>query len=620
MMFSFTACSGSDSSGGSGGGSGGGGWYADRINTSFPVTYAGYGNYRDFVIDHINEFFGTDGRYGGYLTLPDGMGTHGPAYMQDEINVVHITSGNTLEMYEDCGLYKVGSSGTSGKTLLYRVSGSPLGEVAYYASSAKYYSYTQEGNVMTVYDGNDKGTITINSDGLVIEGDKWKQFTLGQTFTDNINDDAEISTAISLAQTISKTATVIGEPTFHKVKFQCTFGYFNNTTSVGIQKVFAYSKNRSDLENISELTSRYLRLSGGVREVHTPANYVTNFNGVYANDYDNGYLEDGDLRFADEGTANLSNYTATYDELDVTIYYCPLVIVANKAFAGEIKSVTMRHLKETSGFVDLGLSCKWSATNNKASSPWDFGSSITLLDKNVSGEGRLPTKEELLELNQCTIEPIDNGVLVTGLNGNQIFIPFCNTKGNSLYPGYGTSSTQTSGSSKYDVLFGFDNSTKKFTTYKASNAYNYGQYTMHTNAYVRPVIGGSGGGSYTSMPFEISNVFITNVDYDYKVISNENTGIYSSETQYLAFNASFKVNQVGTYQLKRLWYNPGSSTANYTSNYTLTFDKVTEEGHVSVIFFQGWGGSTSGHWKAGTYRWDFYYDDKLVFIKEFTIY
>ena len=131
---------------------------------------------------------------------------------------------------------------------------------------------------------------------------------------------------------------------------------------------------------------------------------------------------------------------------------------------------------------------------------------------------------------------------------------------------------------------------------------------------------GNGGGNYNgSMPFEMSSVFVTNVDYDYNVISNENTGIYSSETQYLAFNASFKVNKVGSYQLKRLWYNPGAKSSSYTSTYTLKFDKVTQEGYVTVIFFQGWGSRTPGHWKSGAYKWEFYYDNKLILTKYFTV-
>lgn len=529
MLLSFTACGSSDGNdGGGNGGSGGGGWYAERFYTSFPVTTAGYGMYKDYVLAHIDELFGYDGRYGGYISLPNGMITHGPAYQWDEITVAHLAN-NVIEIY-DASLYKAGSSGTNGKTLIYKVSGSPLGEVGYYASSPSYTTgYTQEGNVITTNVNNKKETITITSDGLLVDGSKWIKFNLGQTYTDTYNDDSETSAAISLARNMSKTATVVGNPTFHKATFKCTFGSVNNSTNIPITKILAFSKNKSDLEDVSELVRKYHTLDGA-KDVHTPANYVSDLSvtsGGY--NYDNGYLEIGDLRFAEEGTANLDNFTAVYDELNVTIYYCPLVTVANTGFAGEIKSVSLRQLKETSGFVDLGLSCRWSATNNKASSPWEFGRDITLLNQNISGDGRLPTKEEVLELNNCTLETIDNGVLVTGKNGNQIFIPFSDTKGQSIYPGYGTSSTQTSGSSKYDVLFGFDSSTKKFTTKRASSPYNVGSYTMHTTAYVRPVkdgSGGSGGGGETN-PIDVFG------NYKTTQYSANNTG---DETYYMSID------------------------------------------------------------------------------------
>ena len=486
----------SDDVGGGGGSSSGGAWYANRMLTSFSVTTESDGYYKDYILDHIDELFMSDGRYGGEIYLPNGMVSHGPAYYKDEIEVIHLAN-NTLEHYE-AYLYKYGASGTKGKTLIYRVTGSSLGDVAFYASSPEYYKYTQEDNVITVSFNNTTTSFVITSDGLLVDGEKWTKFKVGQTYNDNNGGGSDSSSDIADARAISKTASVVGNPTFHTATFRCTFG----TSSKGksYEKVFAFSKNRSDLESADQLASRYHKL-GGVMSVHYPPTYGKELDVIYGHDNGSSYLEDGDLRFANEQISTLDNFTAVYDELNVTIYYCPILMVANTAVVGDIKSVSLRQLQQTSGFVDLGLSCLWSATNNKASSPWDFGNSITLLNKNVSGEGRLPTKEEILELNKCQLETVDNGVLVKGSNGNEIFIPFRDTQGYSINPGYGTSSTQTSGSSKYDVLFRFDSSSKKFTTFKASEPYNYGQYTMHSSAYVRPVKdggGGSGGGGGSS--------------------------------------------------------------------------------------------------------------------------
>ena len=508
MLFTFVACGSEGDDNSSGGGSGGSGdaCYAHPLITSFPITENGYGYYTNYIIAHVDELFDSEGRYGGYINLPDGTLTHGPAYGRDEIEVMHIINSNTIEFYEGY-LYKCGASGTRGRTLLYKVTGSSLGDVGYYASLPDYYNYTRDGNVIKVKVENSTETFTITNDGLLkSDGEKCPKFNLGQTFVDNSSNESSSAEDIAEAQSISKTASVVGTPTFHRVTFKCTFSSSSSGGNGNYQKVFAYSKNRSDLENANEMARRYHKFDGS-REVHQTDSYEASIEPGKVHDLSNGYFEDGDLRFVDEQIADLSNIIAEYDELNVTVYYCPVIMVSDKALIGDIKSVALRELKQTSGFVDLGLSCKWSATNNRASSPWDFGSSITLLSKNISGEGRLPTKEEVLELNKCQLEVIDNGILIKGTNGNEIFLPCRDTEGKTIYPGYGTSSTQTSGSSKYDVLYSFDTSTHKFTTSKSSSAINFGQYTMHTDAYVRPVIDGSGGGG-NGEGTQTSNVMI----------------------------------------------------------------------------------------------------------------
>lgn len=490
-LIMMISCSGSDGGSEGGSGSNGDGWYAKGFITSFPITISAYGDSRDYVKAHVDELFLDNGRYGGIISFPgDNTVTHGPAYQHDEIEAVHLTNNGVLEYYEGY-LYKCGSSGTMGKTLLYKVTGSPLGDVGFYASSPECFNYTREGNVIKVTINNVTKTFTVASDGaLVIEGEKYYKFNFGQTYVDNSgsDDDKEDAEVIAAAQSVSKTAEVVGNPTFHTAVFKCTFGY--SSQEGRYNKVFAFSKNRSDLENSNDLARRYYGLNNNITH---PNSYSSSLNSVNGTDMSNGYREDGDLRFANENTADLNKIYVEYDDLNVTIYYCPVIMFASKAFPGEIKSLNLRQLKQTSGFVDLGLSCLWSATNNRASTPWDLGSSITLLNANVSGGGRLPTKDEVLGLNNCKLEVIDNGVLVTGSNGNEIFIPFRNTNGYSIY-NYGTGSTQKSGSNTYDVLFEYDSSTRKFTTKKSTSSINIGSYTMHTDAYVRPVKDGSGGG------------------------------------------------------------------------------------------------------------------------------
>ena len=503
---SLSSCSSGDGDGGNGGGD----WFVDRLITSFPITYETDGYYKDYVIEHLDELFSSDGRYGGYINLPSGMLTHGPAYYKDEIEVIHIVNNNTIEHYYGY-LYKCGSSGTNGKTLLYKVSGSPLGEVGYYASSPTYYNCSRNGNVITVTEGNNTNTMTISGDALLENGgDKWTRFRLGYTYTDNNNDDSDASNAIAEASRVSKTASVVGEPTFHTAQFKCEFGESSAMAKVNYSKVFAFSKNRADLENTAELARRYHKFDGG-REVTYPKVYGSDFNTIYGQSRDNGYMVDGDLRLADENTGNLSNFTVVYDEDDVTFYYCPMIAVANTVFTGEIKSVELRKLKETSGYIDLGLSCKWAATNHKTSSPFDVGYKYTLSDnlrKKVGDEGRLPTKAEIEELNKCKIDVVENGLLITGLNGNQIYLPY-RTKDGLGISGYGISDIQGySGTDQYDMIFYYDSSTRKFKCkkvgtpfYQANIDYKWG----HQDAYIRAVKNG-GGSSGNSQDELYSNL------------------------------------------------------------------------------------------------------------------
>ena len=82
----------------------------------------------------------------------------------------------------------------------------------------------------------------------------------------------------------------------------------------------------------------------------------------------------------------------------------------------------------TEGYVDLGLSVKWSSCNLGASTPEHLGKSISGTHNVESLSVQLPTPKEIKELeDKCTHEYMEyngvKGVLYTGPNGNSIFIP-----------------------------------------------------------------------------------------------------------------------------------------------------------------------------------------------------
>mgnify|MGYP002623252700 CR=1 FL=1 len=80
-------------------------------------------------------------------------------------------------------------------------------------------------------------------------------------------------------------------------------------------------------------------------------------------------------------------------------------------------------------YVDLGLSVKWATCNIGATNPWDYGNYFDWSSSRSDwgSSWRMPTKEEMNELLQCTIEYTVyhniGGIRVTGKNGKSIFIP-----------------------------------------------------------------------------------------------------------------------------------------------------------------------------------------------------
>ena len=249
--------------------------------------------------------------------------------------------------------------------------------------------------------------------------------------------------------------------------------------------------------NKSAITGQLASILEGGRYEDTPGYQIINMG--------EGYLVNDDVHFfvGDQEQVRL------YSEPGVKLYYTPFLVISGKSFACEPKEVTMRSLAQTSGMVDLGLSCQWSATNCAAASPWEMGTtkaagftSDDVAQQFGSGQ-RLPTKEEVEELNsRCSFEEMDNGVLVTGPNGNQIFIP-----GQSLEDSYSSSislipNTYLSSSTRSEYVLGSWDY-YQIGYYYSQNGYmdttdlpilSY-PYNMNQHYYLRPVRGESGGGS-----------------------------------------------------------------------------------------------------------------------------
>lgn len=124
-----------------------------------------------------------------------------------------------------------------------------------------------------------------------------------------------------------------------------------------------------------------------------------------------------------------------------------------------------------------------------------------------------------------------------------------------------------------------------------------------------------------SAPFKINSVEVANTDQNGNVTTDYGKRIHSSSTQYIMPKLYISTYKPGSYDIYVKFYTPtGMSTGNdspagysYKSSLNLTSSGIS-------YTLSGWGGSTPGHWKAGNYRIEFYYSDKLLYTEYFTIY
>ena len=129
------------------------------------------------------------------------------------------------------------------------------------------------------------------------------------------------------------------------------------------------------------------------------------------------------------------------------------------------------------------------------------------------------------------------------------------------------------------------------------------------------------GGSVSSAPFSYVSADVANVDYDGNYINNYGDNIYSGRTRYLKPRITLNVKQEGTYDIYVKMFNPSGTLATGSSSpsgysYSTSINMTT--GSHSYML-KGWGSNTDGHWSAGSYRFEFYYNGELLGTKYFTV-
>lgn len=125
-----------------------------------------------------------------------------------------------------------------------------------------------------------------------------------------------------------------------------------------------------------------------------------------------------------------------------------------------------------------------------------------------------------------------------------------------------------------------------------------------------------------SYPMIINKIEIGNIYKDNTLETPYGSTIYSSNSMYLQPKIYYTCISSGRYNLKVKLFTPDGSISkgdSSPSGFTYSGSYYVYSGEDSMVL-AGWGGSTKGHWKSGTYRFEVWYEDVCLKTKTFTVY
>lgn len=123
-------------------------------------------------------------------------------------------------------------------------------------------------------------------------------------------------------------------------------------------------------------------------------------------------------------------------------------------------------------------------------------------------------------------------------------------------------------------------------------------------------------------PLTITKVDFANQYYDGTIETNYGENIYSYRSMYITPRITYTGNKGGEINLYFKIFNPNKTLSRGTSSpswYSYSGTMTVVEGSGETHTFGGWGGSTKGHWAAGTYRFEIWYDTKCIWSGYFDI-
>lgn len=123
-------------------------------------------------------------------------------------------------------------------------------------------------------------------------------------------------------------------------------------------------------------------------------------------------------------------------------------------------------------------------------------------------------------------------------------------------------------------------------------------------------------------PLIINDIEIANVTYDGDIQTNYGNTLYGSSTMYLRPRIKYIGLTSGDKTLKVKWYNSDGTIRRGTSSPSgfSQSESVYIYNGDNTCTLSGWGNSTKGHWRSGTYRIEIWYENVCLKAKTFTIY
>lgn len=123
-------------------------------------------------------------------------------------------------------------------------------------------------------------------------------------------------------------------------------------------------------------------------------------------------------------------------------------------------------------------------------------------------------------------------------------------------------------------------------------------------------------------PVEIESIAVGNIKSDRTVITDYGNKIYSSKTQYLSPKVTFTLLREEACEVYVKLYCKGKLQTGDDSPSGYTYDATLFPWHLgeNEQVLGGWGNSYSGTWSSGNYRFEIWYQGKMLAEERFTVY